>query len=112
MNDGGRGFHSSRGGGGREGGYGRGRGSVIGATTRGGVAGAYFRSSTQLQQQSLLQQQLQDRNQYNFDGKRVRKAIQRRTVDYNSVLMRYWEVSILAFLFILKYTSFNVLQLS
>ncbi|KAJ8328267.1 pre-mRNA cleavage and polyadenylation factor (CPF) complex subunit [Batrachochytrium dendrobatidis] len=92
MNDGGRGFHSSRGGGGREGGYGRGRGSVIGATTRGGVAGAYFRSSTQLQQQSLLQQQLQDRNQYNFDGKRVRKAIQRRTVDYNSVLMRYWEI--------------------
>jgi hypothetical protein len=29
-----------------------------------------------------------------FDGKRVRKAIQRRTVDYNSVLIRHLEVRI------------------
>lgn len=27
-----------------------------------------------------------------FDGKRVRKAIQRRTVDYNSLLMRHLEL--------------------
>ncbi|KAH6582238.1 hypothetical protein BASA50_008024 [Batrachochytrium salamandrivorans] len=101
MNGGGRGGSpfrgSSGGGGGREGGgsrgtYGQGRGSSIGAATRGGISGAYYRSSTQQQQQSLLLQQQQDRGQYNFDGKRVRKAIQRRTVDYNSVLMRYWEI--------------------
>ena len=27
-----------------------------------------------------------------FDGKRVRKAIQRRTIDYNAVFLRYCEV--------------------
>jgi hypothetical protein len=28
-----------------------------------------------------------------FDGKKVRRAIQRRTVDYNSTILRYLEVT-------------------
>ncbi len=33
-----------------------------------------------------------------FDGKRMRKPVQRRTVDYNSVMMQYLEVKLYTFM--------------
>lgn len=47
-----------------------------------------------------------------FDGKRMRKAIQRRTVDYNHSVARWMQVRLNTFLLILlikKYIPFNLL---
>ena len=47
-----------------------------------------------------------------FDGKRMRKPIQRKTVDYNSVIVNYVEVNInyspnhLSFLLLLRGSSY------